>query len=171
VVSTAARGRRLGGGPALDGLFTGLVRAPELTGDSPPRHISRPTSFRANHCVPSSVRVCACLMRPHPSASSGAAFPIKSGSDLQIGDTQLVLSSNMEMWPSDGTSCRGRSTATYTSSARAADALRLGRHSPRLDQGQPPSESNELSQVDGTENVLSFPVDRQLRRRFEAAGN
>ena len=85
--------------------------------------------------------------------------------------TQFVLTSNMEVWPSDGTSCRGRSTATYTSSARAAYALRLGCHSRRLDHGQPPSESDELSRVDGTENVLSFPVDRQLRRRFEAAGS
>src|SRR5208337_5127713 len=42
VVSTAACGRRLGGGLALDGLFTGLDRAPERTGDSPPRHIPSP---------------------------------------------------------------------------------------------------------------------------------
>jgi len=48
-------------GPAHDGLFTGLVRAPERTGDTPPRHIPRPTSLCANHCVPSSVGVCAHL--------------------------------------------------------------------------------------------------------------
>jgi len=35
--------------------FTGLVRAPEPIGDTPPRHVPRPTSLRANHCVPSSV--------------------------------------------------------------------------------------------------------------------
>ena len=57
VVSTAACGRRLGGGLALDGLFTGLDRAPERTADSPPRHIPSPTSLRAHHYVPSSVHV------------------------------------------------------------------------------------------------------------------
>ena len=65
VVSTAACGRRLGGGLALDGLFTGLDRAPERTGDSPPRHIPSPTSLRAHHCVPSSVHVRPCSKGPH----------------------------------------------------------------------------------------------------------
>ncbi len=65
VVSTAACGRRLGGGLALGGLFTGLDRAPERTGDSPPRHIPSPTSLRAHHCVPSSVHVRPCTKGPH----------------------------------------------------------------------------------------------------------
>ena len=79
VVSTAACGRRLGGGLALDGLFTGLDRAPERTGDSPPRHIPSPTSLRAHHCVPSSVHVRPCSKGPHSPTSSGSAFPIKNG--------------------------------------------------------------------------------------------
>src|SRR5208337_4969241 len=85
VVSTAACGRRLGGGLALDGLFTGLDRAPERTGDSPPRHIPSPTSLRAHHCVPSSVHVRLCSKGPHSPTSSGSAFPIKNGSEFSIG--------------------------------------------------------------------------------------
>src|SRR5271165_3625374 len=73
VVSTAACGRRVGGGLALDGLFTGLDRAPERTGDSPPRHIPSPTSLRAHHCVPSSVHVRPCSKGPHSPTSSGSA--------------------------------------------------------------------------------------------------
>jgi hypothetical protein len=72
VVSTAACGRRLGGGLALDGLFTGLDRAPERTGDSPPRHIPSPTSLRAHHCVPSSVHAWPCSKGPHSPTSSGS---------------------------------------------------------------------------------------------------
>ena len=81
VVSTAACGRRLGGGLALDGLFTGLDRAPERTGDSPPRHIPSPTSLRAHHCVPSSVYVRPWSKGPRSPTSSGSAFPIKNGSE------------------------------------------------------------------------------------------
>src|SRR5580704_11935184 len=88
----AACARRLGGGPAHDGLFTSLVRAPERTGDSPPRHIPRPPSLRVHQCVSSSVRVRPCLARPHPSTSSGSAFPIKNGSVFQIGITPSLAS-------------------------------------------------------------------------------
>ena len=88
VVSTAACGRRLGGGLALDGLFTGLDRAPERTGDSPPRHIPSPTSLRAHHCVPSNVYVRPCSKGPHSPTSSGSAFPIKNGSEFSIGPTK-----------------------------------------------------------------------------------
>src|SRR5208337_4219924 len=38
--------------------FTGLVRAPKPVGDMPPRHISRPTSLRALHCVRAERRGC-----------------------------------------------------------------------------------------------------------------
>ena len=89
VVSTAACGRRLGGGLALDGLFTGLDRAPERTGDSPPRHIPSPTSLRAHHCVPSSVHVRPCSKGPHSPTSSGSTFPIKNGSEFSIGPRLL----------------------------------------------------------------------------------
>jgi hypothetical protein len=85
VVSTVACGKRLGGGPARDGLFTGLVRAPELTGDSPPRHIPRPTSLRANHCVPSSVHACPCFSGPHSPTSSGSVLALKTGSEFPLG--------------------------------------------------------------------------------------
>jgi len=88
VVSTAACGRRLGGGLALDGLFTGFDRAPERTGDSPPRHIPSPTSLRAHHCVPSNVHVCPCSKGPHSPTSSGSAFPIKNGFEFSIGPTK-----------------------------------------------------------------------------------
>ena len=89
VVSTAACGRRLGGGLALDGLFTGLDRAPERTGDSPPRHIPSPTSLRAHNCMPSSVHVRPCSKGPHSPTSSGSAFPIKNGSEFSIGPNPL----------------------------------------------------------------------------------
>ena len=76
---------------ALDGLFTGLDRAPERTGDSPPRHIPSPTSLRAHHCVPSSVHVRPCSKGPHSPTSSGSAFPIKNGSEFSIGPTRSRL--------------------------------------------------------------------------------
>ena len=80
--------RRLGGGPAHDGRFTGLVRVPERTGDTPPRHIPRPTSLRAHHCVPSSVCACHCLTGPHPPVSSVSVFVLKT-------DSKFLLSSNI----------------------------------------------------------------------------
>jgi len=85
VVSTTACGRRLGGGPAHDGLFTTLVRAPELTGDSPPRPIPRPTSLRTHHCVPSSVHARVCFTGPHPPTSSGSVLALKTGSEFSLG--------------------------------------------------------------------------------------
>jgi hypothetical protein len=57
---------------------TGLVRAPELIGDMPPRHIPRPTSLRALPCVPSGVVVRAWLPEPYPAANSGSGFTIET---------------------------------------------------------------------------------------------
>jgi len=85
VVSTAACGRRLGGGPAPDGLFTGLIRAPERTGDTSPRHIPRPTSLRANHCVPSSVVACARLPGHGWPTPSGAVILLITGAISLLG--------------------------------------------------------------------------------------
>src|SRR5208283_4373035 len=99
VVSTAACGRRLGGGLALDGLFTGLDRAPERKGDSPPRHIPSPTSLRAHHCVPSSVYVRPCFKGPHSPTSSGSAFPIKNGSEFSIGPSRVVAGDDRPVRP------------------------------------------------------------------------
>ena len=65
--------------------FTGLVRAPEPIGDMPPRHILRPTSLRALHCVPSGVVVCAWLPEPCPAATGGSGFTIETGSESAIG--------------------------------------------------------------------------------------
>ena len=87
VVSTAACGRRLGGGPAPDGLFTGLIRAPERTGDTSPRHIPRPTSLRANHCVPSSVPACASLPGHGWPTPSSAVILLITGAISLLGPT------------------------------------------------------------------------------------
>ena len=65
--------------------FTGLVRAPEPVGDMPPRHIPRPTSLRALHCVPSGVVVRAWLPEPCPAATGGSGFRIETGSESAIG--------------------------------------------------------------------------------------
>ena len=65
--------------------FTGLVRAPEPIGDMPPRHIPRPTSLRALHCVPSGVVVRAWLPEPYPAATGGSGFRIETGSESAIG--------------------------------------------------------------------------------------
>jgi len=65
--------------------FTGLVRAPEPVGDMPPRHIPRPTSLRALHCVPSGVVVRAWLPEPCPAATGGSGFTIETGSESAIG--------------------------------------------------------------------------------------
>ncbi len=65
--------------------FTGLVRAPEPIGDMPPRHIPRPTSLRALHCVPSGVVVRAWLPEPCPAATGGSGFTIETGSESAIG--------------------------------------------------------------------------------------
>ena len=93
VVSTEACGGRLGGGPAHDGAFTDLVRAPEVTGDTPSRHIPRPTSLRALHCVPSGVVVRAWLPEPCPAATGGCGFTIETGSESAIGITQPLSGS------------------------------------------------------------------------------
>jgi len=65
--------------------FTGLVRAPESIGDMPPRHIPRPTSLRALHCVPSGVVVRAWPPEPCPSATGGSGFTIETGTESAIG--------------------------------------------------------------------------------------
>ena len=74
-------------------VFTCLVRAPELTGDTPPRHIPRPTSLRALHCVPSGVVVRAWLPEPCPAATGGCGFTIETGSKSAIGITQPLSGS------------------------------------------------------------------------------
>ena len=58
VVSTAACGRRLGGGPAPDGLFTGLIRPPRTNRGHVATPHPAPDVTPRNHCVPSSVVVC-----------------------------------------------------------------------------------------------------------------
>ena len=65
--------------------FTGLVRAPEPIGDTPPRHIPLSTSLRALPCVPSGVVVCAGHPEPCPAATGGSGFTIEIGSDFVIG--------------------------------------------------------------------------------------
>jgi hypothetical protein len=65
--------------------FTGLVRAPEPIGDMPPRHIPRPTSLRALHCVPSGVVVRAWIPEPCPAATGDSGFTIESGPEFAIG--------------------------------------------------------------------------------------
>src|SRR4051794_35055533 len=67
--------------------YTGLVRAPDPTGDMPPHHIPRPTSLRALHCVPSGVVVRAWLPEPCPAATGGSGFSIETGSESAIGIT------------------------------------------------------------------------------------
>ena len=67
--------------------FTSLVRAPEPSGDTPPRHIPLSTSLRALPCVPSGLVVCAGLPEPCPTATGGSGFTIEIGSDFVIGPT------------------------------------------------------------------------------------
>ncbi len=64
---------------------TGIVRAPEPSGDTPPRHIPVPTSLRALPCVPSGLVVCAGHPEPCPAATGGSGFTIEIGSDFVIG--------------------------------------------------------------------------------------
>ena len=98
VVSTAACGRRLGGGPAPDGLFTGLIRAPERTGDTSPRHIPRPTSLRANHCVPSSVPACASLPGHGWPTPSSAVILLITGAISLLGPRGHPRSLGADLW-------------------------------------------------------------------------
>ena len=51
----------------------------------PPRHIPRPTSLRALHCVPSGVVVRAWFPEPCPAATGGSGFTIETGSESAIG--------------------------------------------------------------------------------------
>ena len=83
--------------------FTGLVRAPEPIGDMPPRHIPRPTSLRALHCVPSAVVVRAWLPEPCPAATGGSGFTIETGSESAIGINlpafmQQVTNTHVKRW-------------------------------------------------------------------------
>ena len=59
----------------------------------PPRHIPRPTSLRALHCVPSGVVVRAWLPEPCPAATGGCGFTIETGSESAIGITQPLSGS------------------------------------------------------------------------------
>ena len=65
--------------------YTGLVRDREPIGDMPPRHIPRPTSLGALHCVPSGGVVRAWLTEPCPAAKGGSGFTIETGSESAIG--------------------------------------------------------------------------------------
>jgi hypothetical protein len=83
--STAACGGRLGGGPVHDDTLHRPRPCPEPIGDMPPRHILRPTSLHALHCVPSGVVVRAWLPEPCPAATGGSGFTIETGSESAIG--------------------------------------------------------------------------------------
>src|SRR6516165_4566289 len=65
--------------------FTGIVRAPEPSGDTPPRHIPLSTSLRALPGVPSGLVVCAGHPEPCPAATGGSGFTIEIGADFVIG--------------------------------------------------------------------------------------
>jgi hypothetical protein len=71
--------------------FTSLVRAPEPSGDTPPRHIPLSTSLRALPCVPSGLVVCAGLPEPCPTATGGSGFTIEIGSDFVIGPKGKII--------------------------------------------------------------------------------
>jgi hypothetical protein len=70
--------------------FTGIVRAPEPSGDTPPRHIPLSTSLRALPCVPSGGIVRAWLPEPCPAATGGSGFTIEIGSDFVIGPKEPI---------------------------------------------------------------------------------
>src|SRR5271157_1663820 len=86
VASTAACGRRLGGGPARDG----LRHLPRPRSSTDRGHGVTPHSLRPNYSaqtsrVPRNVAVRARALRQRSRALSGTFFVIKSGSDLAIG--------------------------------------------------------------------------------------
>src|SRR5271157_6465830 len=88
VASTAACGRRLGGGPARDG----LRHLPRPRSSTDRGHGVTPHSLRPNYSaqtsrVPRNVAVRARALRQRSRALSGTFFVIKSGSDLAIGPT------------------------------------------------------------------------------------
>ena len=69
----------------------------------PPRHIPRPTSLRALHCVPSGVVVRAWLPEPCPAATGGSGFTIETGSESAIGINlpafmQQVTNTHVKRW-------------------------------------------------------------------------
>jgi hypothetical protein len=68
--------------------FTWIVRAPEPSGDTPPRPIPLSTSLRARPCVPSDLVVCAGHPEPCPAATGGSGFTIEIGSDFVIGPSE-----------------------------------------------------------------------------------
>ena len=82
---TAACTGRLGGGPPHDDSLTGIVCAPEPSGDTAPRHIPCSTSLRAPPGVPSGLVKCAGQPEPCPAATGGSGFTIEIGSDFVIG--------------------------------------------------------------------------------------
>jgi hypothetical protein len=92
VASTAACGRRLGGGPARDG----LRHLPRPRSSTDRGHGVTPHSLRPNYSaqtsrVPRNVAVRARALRQRSRALSGTFFVIKSGSDLAIGPTPAAL--------------------------------------------------------------------------------
>src|SRR5262249_35503336 len=64
--------------------FTGIVRAPEPSGDTPPRPIPLSTSLRALPGVPSGLVGCAGHPEPCPAATGGSGFTIEIGSDFDF---------------------------------------------------------------------------------------
>src|SRR5262245_60282406 len=71
--------------------FTGIVRAPEASGDAPPRHIPLSTSLRALPCVPSSLVVCAGHPEPCPAVTGGSGFTIEISSDFGSLAISMIL--------------------------------------------------------------------------------
>src|SRR5262245_50906349 len=69
--------------------FTGIVRAPEPSGDTPPRPIPLSTSLRALPGVPSGLVVSAGHPEPCPAATCGSGFTIEIGSDF--GSPALLM--------------------------------------------------------------------------------
>jgi hypothetical protein len=78
----------------------------------------------------------------------------------------------MELWPSDRRSSPDRSSATHSViRSRSGCAAFRASFAPDSTKDDPPSQNNESLQADSTEDFVSFPTDRRLRRRFEAAGS
>jgi len=88
VVSTAACGGRLGGGPAHDGvLYLPRPRPRTDRGDAiTPYHVT-PTYSTRKRRAPSGVALRAHLPEPDSVEASGAHFPIKTGAQFPIGIT------------------------------------------------------------------------------------
>ena len=68
--------------PPTTTAFTGIVRAPEPSGTTPPRPFPRSTSLRALPCVSSGLAVCAGQPEPYPAAKK----PLEPDLDLSGED-------------------------------------------------------------------------------------